>query len=292
MQLMKRILEARSAYFFILPAYFFFVVFTLLPLLQGLQFSFYDVKLTSRTWVGLDNFIGLYQDPVFWKALTNTVVLVVGIVPAAMAISLFIAVIVYPLGRGLQTFFRMAFYMPIVASGVALSLVWLWILNPTYGLLNYVLGLLGAGPVAWLGTPNMALLTVDMVVITMIVGQPVILYIAALGGIPRDLYESAMIDGAGAWRQFRSITLPLLKPTTLFVLVTQTIGVFQVFVVIHLMTGGGPAHGTQTIVYRMYQTGFDFFNFGTASALGVVLILLVSVVAWAQFKWLGQETEY
>lgn len=260
--------------------------------MQGLGYSFYDVKLNGKTWVGLGNFAKLYEDEAFWKALKNTVLIVVGVVPTALVVSLAISVLVFPLRKWLQTFFRLAFYLPVVASGVVLSMVWIWILNPTYGLLNYVIGLFGLEPVAWLGTPGRALLTIIAVVVTFILGQPIILFLAALGGIPADLYEAAMIDGANAWNRFARITLPLLKPTTLFVLVTQTIAVFQVFVVVLLLTNGGPANGTQTIVFRIYQTAFDFFNFGYASALGVVLLAVISIITWINFRLLGRETDY
>lgn len=290
--MIRRIIQARWAYFFLLPAYFFFVIFTLLPLVQGVGFSLYDVKLNTRKFVGLQHYVALYHDDAFWKALVNTLLITLGVVPAVVVISILVAVVVHPLNKHVQTFFRMSFYMPVVASGVVLSMVWLWIYNPTYGLLNYLIGLIGLEPVAWLGTPGKALVSIIIVVITLVLGQPIILFLAALGGIPQDLQEAAMIDGANSRQRFFRITLPLLKPTTLFVMVTQTIAVFQVFVVIMLLTNGGPANGTQTIVYRIYQTAFDFFNFGYASALGVVMLVIVSFLAWFNFRLLGQDTEF
>ncbi|WP_186328204.1 carbohydrate ABC transporter permease [Paenibacillus sp. 32O-W] len=290
--MIRRIIQARWAYFFLLPAYFFFVIFTLLPLIQGVGFSLYDVKLNTRKFVGLQHYVALYHDDAFWKALVNTLLITLGVVPAVVVISILVAVVVHPLNKHVQTFFRMSFYMPVVASGVVLSMVWLWIYNPTYGLFNYLIGLIGLEPVAWLGTPGKALVSIIIVVITLVLGQPIILFLAALGGIPQDLQEAAMIDGANSRQRFFRITLPLLKPTTLFVMVTQTIAVFQVFVVIMLLTNGGPANGTQTIVYRIYQTAFDFFNFGYASALGVVMLVIVSFLAWFNFRLLGQDTEF
>jgi multiple sugar transport system permease protein len=171
-------------------------------------------------------------------------------------------------------------------------MVWLYIYNPTYGLLNYLLSQVGIGRVEWLGRTETALPSLALVVVSWTIGQPLILFLAGLAGIPQDLYDAAMIDGAGGWAKFWHVTLPLLKPTTLFVLVTQTIGVFQVFVVVLLMTRGGPVNATQTIVYRIYETAFTFFQFGYASAMGAVLLLIVGLVAIAQFKLLGQEVEY
>mgnify|MGYP001362512543 FL=1 len=292
MTLLKRIYAGRWAYFFLFPAYFFFIIFTLIPLVQGLGFSFYNVGLRERTFIGFDNFVRLADDPVFWKALVNTVLIVAGVVPTVVVLSLIIAVTVFPLHRWVQTTFRVAFYLPVVASGVVLSMVWLWILHPSHGLLNYLIGLLGLEPVAWLATPRTALISVMAVVVTFTIGQPVILFLAGLGGIPTDLYEAAMIDGANSRQRFFKITLPLLKPTTLFVTVTQVIGVFQVFVVVLLLTKGGPANGTQTIVYRMYEMAFDTFQFGYASAIGLVLIIIIGVISWIQFRFFGADTEY
>ena len=214
------------------------------------------------------------------------------IVPLAMAISIGVAILIYPLPRHVQTFFRMAFYLPGVASGVILSLVWLWIYQPTYGLLNYFTGMLGFAPVAWLGTSQWALPALALVVLTWILGQPIILFLAALGAIPPELIDAAMIDGAGPLTRMWRVTLPLMRPTILFVLLTQTIGVMQIVVVVILMTRGGPANATQTIVYRLYETAFDFYEFGYASAMGVVLLLFIAAVAAIQFKLLGQEVEY
>lgn len=290
--LFEQIWAARWAYIFLLPALAPFFVFVLYPLLAGLQLSFYDAQLVARKWVGLANFVALARDSAFRLAVVNTVYFVVGVVPVTVALSLILAVIVHPLGRAAQSFFRLAFYLPVVAAGVVLSIVWLYIYNPTYGLLNYLLSLVGIGRVEWLGRTETALPSLALVVVSWTIGQPLILFLAGLAGIPSELYDAAAIDGAGGWDRFWRVTLPLLRPTALFVLVTQTIGVFQVFVVVLLMTRGGPANATQTIVYRIYETAFSFFQFGYASAMGVVLLIIVGLVAIAQFRFLGQEVEY
>ena len=288
----RRLWAARWAYLFLLPAMIPFALFILWPMFEGLRLSFYDAQLVSRKWIGLGNFFALAQDHAFRKAVLNTIYFVLGVVPLTVAISLFLAVIVSPLRLMVQSFFRMAFYLPVVAAGVVLSIVWLYIYNPTYGLLNYLLTVFNLPPVQWLGTTETALPSLAMVVVSWTIGQPLIIFLAGLAGIPQDLYDAASIDGAGAWHKFWRVTLPLLMPTTLFVLVTQTINVFQVFVVVLLMTRGGPFNATQTIVYRIWETAFSFFQFGYASAMGGVLILLVSIVAVIQFKLLGQEVEY
>jgi multiple sugar transport system permease protein len=154
------------------------------------------------------------------------------------------------------------------------------------------LGLVGIHRIAWLANTKTALPALAVVVLSWVLGQPIVLFIAAMGGIPEELYDAARIDGAGAWQEFWRVTLPLLRPTMLFLLVTQTLGVFQVFVVVLLLTRGGPAYATQTIVYSMYQTAFQFWDFGYAAAMGVVLLILVSIIAVVQFRFLGQEVEY
>ncbi len=290
--LLRRIWAARWAYLFLLPALVPFFVFVLYPLVKGLFLSLYDAQLASQKWIGLDNFTALARDESFVEAVKNTSYFVFGVVPATVVLSLGLAVVVFPLRRAAQSFFRLSFYLPVVASGVILSIVWLYIYNPTYGLLNYILHFFGIPMVEWLGRTETALPSLALVVVSWTIGQPLILFLAGLGGIPTDLYDAAAIDGAGGWARFWYVTLPLLRPTALFVLVTQTIGVFQVFVVVLLMTRGGPIHATQTIVYRIYETAFTFFQFGYASAMGVVLLIMVGLVAILQFRFLGQEVEY
>jgi len=297
---LQRIWKARWAYIFIAPAFIPFLIFIVYPLMEGLRLSFYQAGINPDNWVfiGLQNYINLTQDSVFKISVANTLLYVMIIVPAAIVLTLFTAVIIHPLGKGPQSFIRMAFYMPVVSGGVILGMVWIWIFNRDYGLLNYVLetlGLfevLGIGRVGWLSGTGTALVSLSIVVISWTLGQPLILFLAALGGIPEELYDAAKIDGANSWNAFWRITLPLLRPTTLFVFVTQTMGVFQIFVVILLMTQGGPANATQSIVYRIYEHGFLFFKFGYAAAMGVILLIIVSAVAVVQFKLLGREVHY
>lgn len=290
--LIRRIIKARWAYFFILPAYIPFLIFTVYPLLEGVRLSLYDATLKGQTFIGLENFKQLFQDEAFVRGLQNTVFFVVGVVPVALFLSLFIAVMIFPLRKSVQSFFRMSFYLPVVASGVILSMVWLWIYSPTFGLLNYILMSIGLPRVEWLGATSTALPSLALVVLTWIMGQPVILFVASLGNIPTSLLEAAEIDGANSWQRFWKVTFPLLLPTTLYVLVTQTIGVFQVFVVVLLMTRGGPAYATMTIVYDIWQTAFDFYHFGYASAMGVVLLIIVGTIAVIQYRFLGREVQY
>jgi multiple sugar transport system permease protein len=290
--LVRRIIDGRWAYLFILPAYIPFIIFIAYPLVNGVRLSFYDASLKGQEFIGLGNFQRLLQDEAFLRGLQNTIFFVLGVVPAALFLALFVAIMVFPLAKQVQSFFRLAFYLPVVASGVILSMVWIWIYSPAFGLFNYILMSVGLPRVTWLGGTTTALPSLALVVLTWILGQPIILFLAALGNIPTELLEAALIDGANAWQQFWKVTFPLLLPTTLFVLVTQTIGVFQVFVVVLLMTRGGPAYATMTIVFDIWQTAFDFYHFGYASAMGVVLLLIVGAIAVIQYRFLGREVEY
>ncbi|MCD6318216.1 sugar ABC transporter permease, partial [Candidatus Aerophobetes bacterium] len=288
----QRINKAKWGYLFITPSYIFFIAFVLIPLIWAVRLSFFKAGLLESSWVGLKNYQHLIYDPIFRIAFRNTLLFVMVIVPANVVLSLFISVTIFPLSKPLQAFFRLAFYLPVVASGVILSLIWFWIFNPVYGLLNYILSIFHLGPVLWLGSTKWALPSLSFVVITMTLGQPIILFLASLGNIPKELYDAAKVDGANEGQQFWKITLPLLKPTTLFVLVTQTIGVFQIWVVIYLLTQGGPAYATESIVYLLYQTAFDFYKFGLACAQGIVLMIIIFIASFIQFKWFATAVEY
>ncbi len=295
----QKVWEGRWGYIFIAPAMIPFVIFTAIPLVQGLLLSFYKAGLNRDKWqyIGLKNYSNLLtRDPVFPTAIKNTFLFVLGVVPAAMVICLFVAVLIYPLSQRKQTFFRAAFYMPVVSAGVVLAMVWVYIYSQEYGLLNYIfdslglLHLLNAGEkIGWLARTDTALLSLAIVVLSWSLGQPLILFLAGLGAIPETLYDAAKIDGADSWQSFWKITLPLLRPTMLFVLVVLTIAVFQVFVVVQLMTLGGPANATQTIVYRIWVTGIVGSKFGYASAMAVILLVIVSALAAAQFKLLDRQ---
>jgi multiple sugar transport system permease protein len=189
-----------------------------------------------------------------------------------------------PLNTRVQSFFRAAFYLPTVAGGVVLSIVWLWILNPTYGLLNYFLGWFGIEPVSWLATAPQSFWAVCLVVLTFTVGEPIILFLAGLAAISRDLLESAVLEGASDFQITLRIRLPLIKPVMLFILATQTIRVFQLWEVIFMLTQGGPNNASTSLVFLIYQTAFNAARYGKASAIGVVLLLIIFMVTLLQMK--------
>lgn len=278
--------------FFVAPFLVLFIVFKIYPYLNAVYLSLFDYGLGRKDWIGLGNYKSLFHDDVFIRSLKNTFGFVLGIVPTVIVFSLFVASLVIHKSKWSASFFRASFYLPIVTSQVILSITWLWIYNPTNGVANYLLSWAGMEPVLWLSDSKIALFSLILVVITMTVGQPIILYLAALGGIPSSYYEAAELDGASAWRKFWSVSLPLIKPTTLYVVVTSTVGAFQTFAVVQLLTGGGPNYSTSTIMYLLYNTAFMFGDLGLASAMGVILAAIISVISVVQFRLFKSEVEY
>ncbi|HET6455061.1 MAG TPA: sugar ABC transporter permease, partial [Armatimonadota bacterium] len=194
-----------------------------------------------------------------------------------------------------QNFYKGAFYLPGVVSAVVVAMIWLWMFDSAHGLLNYMLPTMTGGvmkPISWLGDAHIALPSLMFMAVAGGGGGAVILYLAAMGGIPATLYEAARIDGANRWTEFWRITLPLLKPTTLYLAIMGTIGSFQVFTSIYMMTRGGPNYATTTVVYRIYETAFEFLKLGRASAMALILALIIVGVSIVQFKVLGTEVEY
>lgn len=281
----------RAAYLFILPSVLIFIFFVLYPLILSFLLGFQKANLVSTKWVWFANYVNIFSDPLFLVALKNTFLFVVILVPVTVFVAFLATTRITKLKKGLRVFFRASFYLPTVLSAVIISLIWVWIFDPNYGLLNYLISLVGLKPVVWLAS-RQTLYYLMFVVFTFSFGVPVIVYMAALENIPRTLYEAARIDGASdrtiKWR----ITFPLLRPTSFFLFVTQTIAVFQVWVVIQLLTNGGPAHSTETIVFQVYQNAFNYNEFGRASAMGMVLLVIIVGITLAQRAYAGEEVSY
>ena len=274
------------------PATILFSVFAIKPMAEAIAMSLTWVDVQTRGFVGLANFSALFRDRVFWLELRNTLTYVGIIVPVNFCLALGVALVLDRLGHRARSVLRGCFYLPAVSSGVVMSIVWLWIFNQNCGPVNYVLGLAGLGPVMWLSHPAWAKLAISAVVVNWIVGLNVILFLSALAGVPRQIHESALIDGAGAWRRFVGVTLPLIAPVSAYVVVMTTIGIFQIWAAIFLMTAGGPAYTTASITYRIYQVGFAYGKLGAANARAVVLFLIVLSVAFLQFRYLNRKVEY
>ena len=224
--------------------------------------------------------------------MEHTFVYAFFVVTAWLISSLTVATLIQPMPNKLQALFRGAFYLPNVISIVVISLVWIWIFEPQFGFFNYLLGLLGAEPVRWLQNPRIALWSIVLSTILIVPGSGVVIYSAAISAIPRDYYEAAEVEGANGLQKAFHITLPLLNPTTLYLMVIYTIAGFQIFERVYIMTGGGPINRTTTIVQLIYQTAFSDFNFGRASAQGLVLFAIIAAFSIIQFKFLSSDIEY
>jgi multiple sugar transport system permease protein len=291
-QRMREVARAGNAYVFLAPFALFFGVFTLLPIVLTVLISFKDVGIRSSTWVAFENYVKLAADRVFWMAVFNSIAVTAVVVPVATFLSLLLAAVAVTLPLRWQSLARGGFYLPAVASGLVLTMVWLWILHPVHGVLNYIIGPLGIGPVEWLGRSSTALWSVMLVVLSFSLGQPVILFIAALNGIPKEIYEAARLDGANVRQEFLRISLPLVRPVLALVIVVLTLGTFQVFVVVKIMTLGGPANATQTLVFRVWQLAFARGDFGPAAAIAVVLLVVGLGMAVIQMKLISSDVTY
>jgi multiple sugar transport system permease protein len=284
--------KVRAAYLFIAPAMLGLVVFTFGPILAALYFSFtrYNV-LAAPVWVGLDNYGALARDRIFVQSLWNTVYYTVGTIPFKIGVGLALALLLNQKLRGVGLF-RGLYYLPQITSIVAVSIVWLYLYNPQVGLFNAALEAVGLPRQLWLLDPKLALPSVMVLGVWKSVGLGMVVYLAGLQGIPEQFYEAAKIDGAGRWASFWSVTLPLLGPTTFFLTVVNMIGTFQVFDQIYVMTNGGPAYATSTVVYQIYLQAFQQFHMGYASAIAVVLFLIIFALTWVNFRFRNPDVEY
>lgn len=265
------------ALYFLLPCLIGFFIFTAIPLVVSLVLSFFEWNILSKpTFVGFDNFIKLFtNDPVFYIALKNTVLFAIGVVPLGIAISLGVALLLNQKLKGVA-FWRAGFFLPVITSTVAISLVWKWLFNPEIGLINVFLRSLGIeNPPLWISSVDWALPSIIIVAIWKTIGYNMVIFLAGLQNIPKDLYEAAEIDGANKGNIFWYVTLPLLRPTTFFITIIAIINSFQVFGYALIMTEGGPGNATNTLVLYIYQQGFTFFNMGYASAIAWVLFLII-----------------
>ncbi|BFH16234.1 sugar ABC transporter permease [Paenibacillus melissococcoides] len=280
-------------YAFIAVALVVFAVFTAYPVVSAFIISFQDYKPLGSTFSGFDNYINSFKDPLFWKSIVNTAVYTVLTVPVALIISFVVAILILPLNKKLQTTFKAVYYLPAVASGVAMSVVWLWIFDPMEaGILNQLLGLFGIGNLNWLGSSSTSMFSLVLMSWLASHGTAIIIYLAALLGIDDSYYEAAELDGASFLKKLWYIVIPFLKPTTLFLLVTGVIGSFQVFQNAYLMTGGGPDNSTTMVGLLIFNNAFKYFEFGKAAAQSLVLAAIIAIISFIQFKFMGKDVEY
>ena len=291
----RRLREQLIGWGFALPFVLVFTIFLAGPIVASAVLSFTDFGLRDlrnplgTDFVGLANYQALLDDPKFHKAMINTVYFVVVGVPLTLFLGLAIAL---ALDRGIKKFrtlFRVGYYLPVVTSIVAIAVVWRFLLNPDQGLINLLLAQAGINGPSWLADPMLAMPSIIAMAAWRNLGLAMIVFLAGLQTIPGQLYEAASIDGAGRWQAFRNITLPLLRPTILFLVVITTIGYLQLFEEPFVMTEGGPLDQTLSISMYMYQQGFEFFNQGYAAAIAWILFILVAIVAVVQIRLLRSE---
>lgn len=276
--------STRTAWLFLTPALLVLGVFFLLPVIAalGLSLTDYDLyalaNLHNLRFIGLHNYWNLLHRPLFWAALGHTFYFVIVGVPLSIGASLGTALLLNsPLTR-MKAFFRTALFAPVVTTVVAVAVLWRYLFNTKYGLVNYALGALGIHPVDWLGDPHWAMPTIIAFAVWKNFGYNMIIFMAGLQAIAPELYEAARIDGASGPRQFWHITLPMLKPTMVMVMVLTVAGYFQLFAEPYVMTEGGPLQSTVSVLYLMYEEGFKWWNLGTASAVAFMLFLIIFVV--------------
>lgn len=284
----------RQAYLYLTPAGVIFLVFTILPALFVFYISFFNwnfLNASLSTYVGLGNYKQLLTSPSFWHSLLVTLYFVIGTVPVGLFLALAIALILMKPFRG-RGFTRLSVFSPYVTPIVATSIVWVWIFNPQFGLLNGILHALHLPELGWLQSPHWALLGVTMYTLWHSLGFNVIIFMAGLSSVPTELREASRIDGATRWREFWSVTWPLLSPTTLFVLVISTIGSMQAFTQFFTMTSGGPLSATTTTSYLLYQLAFLFYRTGPAAALAVLLFVIIAGLTALQMAASRRRTFY
>ena len=281
--------ETIAGYLFLLPSLLFFIGFVVVPMVMCVVTSFFDANMnmnTPDTFIWFDNYVELWQDPVFLKALVNTFIIVVVSVPFTCVFSLWVASAIYKMKEGLLSFFRIVFYLPVVTGSVAVTVVWKWMYNNYYGIFNYLLKNTGviSKNINWLGNPQYALWCIILILLTTSVGQPIVLYVSALSNVDNSLVEAAEVDGATNMQVFWRIKWPQIMPTTLYILIITTINSFQCFALIQLLTSGGPNYATETVMYYIYYTAFKLYRFGYGNAMGVILAIFIGILSVVQFR--------
>lgn len=279
-----------SVYLFLAPAVSVIALFFVVPVLAALVMSFTDfdiyalANLDMLRFIGLRNYADLLDNPLFWKALGNTFYFVLIGGPLSVLVSLGAALLVNSRLARFKSLFRTVYFLPVVTTLVAVAVIWRYFYHPRFGLLNYLLSLIGVDPIDWLGDPMWAMPAIILLAIWKNFGYNMLIFVAGLQNIPDQLYEAARIDGAGAIQAFRQITIPMLAPTTAFIVIITMIGYFQLFAEPYVMTQGGPLYSTFSIVMLMYDQGFRWWSMGYAAAIAFVLFLVILLATIVQLR--------
>jgi multiple sugar transport system permease protein len=291
-RLKREFMRQKDGYLFILPQMILFLVFMVYPVISGLRLSFYSVSFTGEKFVGFENYKELFMDPIFRNAVMNNLKFVVLVTGLSVVFGLFISTAVFDKTNRYMSFIRTSFYMPVMITMVAYSITWLWMLNPAMGFVNYLLSTMGIENINFVGNKTYAVYILIIVMWLFNLGQAVILYLAAIIGIPQALFEAAKIDGTTRFQLIRHIIIPLVNPTTFYFIILCMIDIIKVFLVVHLMTAGGPNYATTTLMYMCYNEAFTMNNMGKASAIGMLMFIIVaalSIAMMARFKLYGNK---
>jgi ABC-type sugar transport system permease subunit len=283
-----------SPYLYLIPSLVFLIAFTYFPIVSSVYYSLHEWNLFTREpyFIGLENYAAMFDDPLFWRVVQNTVVYVAGTIPITMAMALTMAILLNErLGR-MRSVYRVAAFYPTMIPMAAAAMLWVWLLNPGIGLINHYLAALGFARVEWLYNMDWALPAIMVTSIWKNFGYFMLIYLAGLQNLPNELYESASLEGATFLQKVRWITLPLLAPTSVFVIVVGIITSFNVFDLVHLMTQGGPGNRTNVLVYYIYQNAFRFWDWGMGSALTVVFVAAILVVILFVMRVLERRAHY
>lgn len=278
---MKNKTHSAAAWLFLSPSLAALGVFFVLPVLAAFMLSFTDFDIYALgNWhyirfVGIQNYLRIVDTPLFWKALSNTFYFVLIGGPLSVAVSLGTALMLNSKLAKFKSLYRTVYFLPVVSSLIAVAIIWRYLYHPSHGLLNYFLSLFGVSAIDWLGDPLLAMPAIVIMAVWKNFGYNMLIFIAGLQNIPEDLYEAAHLDGASGWQQFKEITIPMLKPTTVFIVMITIIGYFQLFAEPYVMTQGGPLNATTSIVLLMYEQGFRWWNMGYAAAIAFVLFVII-----------------
>ncbi len=280
-------------YLFIAVAMIVFLVFTIYPVISALFTSFQKYKPLGSIFVGLENYKTAFKSELFYKSIVNTSIYTLFTVPLSLLISFSVAVLILPFTKKFQSLFKSMYYLPTVASGVALSVVWLWIYDPLpTGLFNTILRQFGIGNQNWLGSSSTAMFSLVLMALLAGHGSNIIIYLAALLGVPSSFYEAADIEGGTFFQKLYYIVLPMVKPTTLFLFVTGIIGSFQVFMNAYMMTGGGPNNSTTMVGLLIFNNAFRYSDYGLACAQAMILAVIIAGISTLQFRLMSGNVEY
>lgn len=288
-----QVMQKMKLYFFIAPALIIFLIFSIYPIFNMIQLSFYEWDLIApeKVFVGFQNFIQLFQDTKFLQTLTNTIVYMVCTVGFSLIFSVALALFLKKDTR-MNRILQSLVFSPYIVSLASISMLWMWLMNNDFGLLNYLLSFFHIDPQNWLGDANLALPSLILISVWKSLGYNTLIIVASLQSIPKHLYEAAALDKAGRIATLKKITLPMISPTVFFITIVNVINSFKVFETIQIMTQGGPMNSTNTLVYSIYEYGFQFYKIGYASAIGVVLMIFVAIMTIFYFKALSKKVHY